>query len=261
MTEHDSPTESEKHVVLSANGISTRYKSIDALTSVSLSVREGESIAIIGRSGSGKSTLLRCLNALQPITNGMIEFKGKLAVTAAGVAMEPQLLRRQVGLVHQEFNLWPNKTVLANLVEAQIVVAGVHRRTACERAIALVEKLGLEEPVVCKYPGELSGGQQQRVAVARALLMEPDVLMLDEVTSALDVETTASLLDLFESLRDGRRSFIFVSHHLSFVRRATSRIFFLDSGCVIEAGQSSELLDNPTSDELKSFLSTVRQNV
>lgn len=216
----------------------------------------GASIALIGPSGSAKSTLIRCIALLHPIRSGSIEHNGQLVADGTTLHADPDLFRRQIGLVHQEWNLWPNKTVIANLTEAPRFVLGMDRSDAMEEArrwLAKMDLPGFED----RYPGELSGGQKQRVAIARALMLNPQLIMFDEITSALDVESTDRLLRLLESLREGR-NFIFVSHHLDFVQRATTQTCVIVDGEIVESGPSADVILRPTHPVTAQFLSTVR---
>lgn len=162
-----------------------------------------------------------------------------------------------MGLVFQDYNLWPNRTIEANLTLAPRLVLDLPIQVAAERARHWLDRFGLDNRRT-SYPGELSGGQQQRVAIARALMMEPDVLLLDEITSALDVEATSHLLDLMQSLRDGKRTFIYVTHHLGFAERATDRAAALVGGRIVEEGPPKKILHEPKSSELRGFLNAIR---
>lgn len=248
---------SSPDIEVSLRDISTGYGNNAVLSGISLSVRRGESLAIIGPSGCGKSTLLRCINLLQPLTAGEISFRGNNIAEGPNYLVNVDAFRLSVGLVHQELNLWPNKTVIQNLIEAPRFVLKMERREATERANRWLDRLSLAG-LGSRFPSELSGGQKQRVAIARALMMESPLLMFDEVTSGLDVDATEQLLRLLESLRDNDRTFIFVSHHLFFAERATDRTAVLINGRMGEIGRSSAVIRNPQREATRQFLSVVR---
>lgn len=241
---------------MSLRDVETTYGREPVLSKVTLDIQRGEFLAIIGPSAGGKSTLLKCMNLLQPLSAGEIHFQGELVATARQVHVDGDQFRRKVGLVHQEWNLWPNKKVINNLTEAPQHVLGLSRKEATELAADWLTRFNIYN-IRERYPHELSGGQKQRVAIARALIMDPVLLMMDEITSALDVETTDRLLRLFESLRDENRTFVFVSHHLNFVSRATDRTLVIIEGRVTEIGPSSRVISTPENEETRRFLSTV----
>ncbi len=242
---------------MSLRSVSATYGNGPVLSDVSMNVRSGEFVAIIGPSAGGKSTLLKCMNLIQPLSSGEIHFRGERVAAGGSMFVNVDEFRRKVGLVHQEWNLWPNKTVISNVTEAPRYVVGMSRKEATELAGEWLRRFNIYD-IRERFPHELSGGQKQRVALARALIMEPALLMLDEVTSALDVETTDRLLRLFESLKDGQRTFIFVSHHLNFVKRATDRTVVLIGGRITEDGPSREVIDRPENELTRRFLSTVQ---
>jgi polar amino acid transport system ATP-binding protein len=229
------------------------------LSDVSFQINFGEALAVIGPSGSGKTTLLKCINMLAPLDGGRIWFDGKL-ICEAGKAdgrnrfvIDPNIVRRQIGMVFQEWNLWPNKTVAENIAEGPIVVLREKKRDAIKAARTLAGEVGLRDRVEA-FPNHLSGGQKQRVAIARALAMRPRVLMLDEVTSALDAVLVSGILDLISALKTQDRALLVVTHHLQFARSFADRILFLNNGKVGEIGTPEEILERPKTKALTDFL-------
>lgn len=232
------------------------------LNGVSFAVEKGEACAIIGPSGEGKTTLLRCMNLLMTIDRGEILLDGTVVVKADGVGsvsveMDPATLRRRVGMVFQEWNLWPNMTVKENIALAPRYVRGLSKNDAEALAEELSTRVRISEKLEA-YPNSLSGGQKQRAAIARALAMNPAVLMLDEVTSALDPVLAAEVLDVMTGLKQDGRTLIVVTHHIDFARAVSNKVIFLHGGKVHETGPS-KILDDPQSDELKWFLQQVRK--
>ena len=242
---------------ISVRDASTSYGDGLILSGISFAVAKGESLAIIGPSGSGKSTLLRCINLLQPLKTGELLFRGNRIAEGPNQFVNVDTFRRLVGMVHQELNLWPNKTVLQNLIEAPRFVLKMQRKEAIAKAEMWLARLALTG-LANRFPSELSGGQRQRVAIARALMMESSVVMFDEITSGLDVDATEQLLRLLESLRDGTRTFIFVSHHLNFAERATDKTAVLINGQMEEIGPSRAVIRSPQNEKTQRFLSVVR---
>ena len=233
----------------------------EVLKGISLTVHQGEVIAIIGVSGSGKSTLLRCVNLLETPSAGEIIFDGRpvdyqphgfLSRGAAAL----KVLRTSIGMVFQSFNLWPHKTVLENVIEAPIMVKHVPRAEAIERAEALLESIGLAEKRD-EYPVRLSGGQQQRVAIVRALAMEPKMMLFDEITSALDPELVGEVLDLMTSLAQQGMTMLVVTHEMGFARHVSHRTAFFHGGEIAEIGPSQELLSHPRNERTSEFLRRV----
>ncbi|WP_296863722.1 amino acid ABC transporter ATP-binding protein [Thermosyntropha sp.] len=242
------------------------YKSFDhlkVLKGVSLTVQRGEVIAIIGPSGSGKSTFLRCLNRLETIDRGTIEIEGEIMVQNGpdGRAVysgekEIALIRRKMGMVFQNFNLFPHKSVLENLILAPVIVNRVPREEAEKTALELLRKVGLENKAR-NYPFELSGGQQQRVAIARALAMNPDIMCFDEPTSALDPELTGEVLKVMQDLAAEHMTMIIVTHEIGFAREVADKVIFMDEGIIVEQGKAKEVIDNPKHERTREFLSKV----
>jgi ABC-type polar amino acid transport system ATPase subunit len=245
--------------ILRAQELSAAYGKSEVLKSVSLNVRGGEITAIVGPSGSGKSTLLRCLTLLHPLTKGEIRFQGEPLCRGPNLLVSPHRNRQRIGLVHQEFNLWPDRNVLHNLVDAPRALRHESRVRCAGRARQWLKRFGIEG-LERRYPHELSGGQRQRVAIARALMMEPEVLLLDEPTSSLDVETAVQLLHLIEELRaDSGLTIILVTHHLQFARRHAGRLVVLIDGQVVAEGPAEEVIDSPKCDRVKRFFSLIAQ--
>jgi len=226
---------------------------VRALSESSLSVYQGEVVAIIGPSGSGKSTLLRCLNMLETPTSGHIYFDG---VDLADKSVDINLHRRKMGMVFQHFNLFPHMTVLRNITLAPVKLKLKTPAQAEQKARELLERIGLADKAD-EYPNMLSGGQKQRIAIVRALAMEPEVMLFDEPTSALDPEMVGEVLDLMRSLaRDGMTMAV-VTHEMGFAREVADRIIFMDGGAILEQNTPSELFDNPQNPRTQLFLSKV----
>ncbi|MBV4396395.1 glutamine ABC transporter ATP-binding protein GlnQ [Advenella alkanexedens] len=223
------------------------------LDDISLTINKGEVVVVVGPSGSGKSTFLRCINALETIQGGDIRV-GQLSVR--GKPAEVRELRREAGMVFQQFNLFPQLTALENVMFGPIHARGMSNKQAREKAIALLEKVGLAERMD-HYPGELSGGQQQRVAIARALAVNPLLMLFDEPTSALDPELRHEVLKVMKDLAEEGMTMIVVTHEMDFARKVGSRLIFIDQGKIAHDGPPSELLSNPPSQRLKDFLQHV----
>jgi polar amino acid transport system ATP-binding protein len=227
----------------------------EVLKGVSLGVPKGDVVCIIGPSGSGKSTLLRCINGLVAIDQGSIRVGGyevhKLRTDAERIA-----LRKEVSIVFQQYNLFPHKTALENLMMAPIHVLREPKDEVRERAIALLAKVGLSAKRDA-YPGELSGGQQQRVAIARSLAMRPEVMLFDEVTAALDPETVKEVLNTIRGLAQEGMTCMLVTHEMRFARELADTVYFTDGGVIVEAGPPAELFDRPQKDRTRAFLSQI----
>jgi len=223
------------------------------LRGIDLTVREHEVMSLIGASGSGKSTLLRCVNALEPIEEGAIALQGRL-VSGPGVDLNRH--RREVGIVFQSFNLFPHMTVLRNVTLAPRQVLHLSRREAELRADALLERVGLIEKRK-EYPDSLSGGQQQRVAIVRALAMQPRLLLLDEITSALDPELVAEVLSIVRELAHEGMTMLLATHEMSFAGEVSSRVCFLDGGVICEQGEPEQMFTAPTHPRTQAFLKRI----
>ena len=239
------------------------YNEFHALRGVSLSIAKGEVCVAIGPSGSGKSTLLRCINQLEIITAGRIFLEGELQgyreidgrfhpLPQSQVARQ----RRRTGMVFQRFNLFPHMTALENVVEGPIHVRGIPKAQARERAVALLDRVGLRG-LGARYPNQLSGGQQQRVAIARALAMEPEVMLFDEPTSALDPELVGEVLDVIKDLAESGMTMMLVTHEIGFAREVADDLVFMDCGLIVEQGRPQDILSNPQEARTRAFLSKV----
>ncbi len=229
------------------------FGSLTALDDVSLDVASGERVVIIGPSGSGKSTLLRSINRLESIDRGTITVEG---LDINDPRNNINTIRRDLGMVFQNFNLFPHKTVLQNLTMAPVKLRGLSRRDAEERARTLLEKVGLLDKAK-SYPSMLSGGQQQRVAIARALAMQPAIMLFDEPTSALDPEMIGEVLDVMVTLAREGMTMVVVTHEMGFAREVADRIVFMDHGKILEVAPPAELFNNPQHPRLQQFLKQV----
>ena len=239
--------------VLRLEDVHRSFGKLEVLKGVDLALARHEVVALIGASGSGKSTMLRCINLLDPIDRGRILLDGR-DVTARGVDVNE--VRRRVGIVFQAFNLFPHMTVLRNICLGQIEAQGVGRAEAEERARALLDRFGLLDKVL-EYPDRLSGGQQQRVAIVRALAMRPDVMLLDEVTSALDPELVAEVLDVIRELVEGGMTMILATHEMGFARDIAHRVAFLDDGVILEEGPPERIFSDPQHPRTRRFLQRI----
>ena len=234
--------------------VSKWFDHFQVLSNFNLEVVPGEVLVVIGPSGSGKSTLLRCINALEPIQ------KGKIWVDGESVHEIPHakqhLLRRKIGMVFQQFNLFQNKTALENITLSPIKVMGQSRESAETKGRQLLERVGLPEKAD-SYPAELSGGQQQRIAIARALALDPKLMLFDEPTSALDPEMIKEVLDVMKDLATSGMTMIVVTHEMGFAREVADRIVFMDEGAVIEEATPEQFFSNPQQERTKLFLSKI----
>lgn len=247
--------------LLALEGITKRFGEHEVLKEVSLGVRQGEVVAIIGASGSGKSTLLRCVNLLEQPSGGSMTFDGeRYAYDAGGAARigarRLRALRTHIGMVFQQYNLWPHLSVLENIVEAPLRVQGRPKGEVVAEALRLLERIGLADKRDA-YPSRLSGGQQQRVAIVRALAMRPRLMLFDEVTSALDPELVGEVLDLMAELAAEGMTMLLVTHEIAFAREVSHRTVFVDQGLIAAQGPSRELLSNPEGDRMRAFLRRV----
>jgi len=234
-----------KAPLLAIQGLSKHFGQLEVLRNIDLELKAGQVLSIIGPSGSGKSTLLRCINALELPDSGSILMEGK--------ALSARERRARTGMIFQRFNLFPHLTVLQNLIEAPVHVKGIPRETASARAISLLGRMGLADKRDA-YPAHLSGGQQQRAAIARALCMDPEILLCDEPTSALDPELVGEVLSVLSDLAARRMTMLIVTHEMTFARDVSDQIVFLDGGAVIEKGPPEEIFERPRTERLKSFL-------
>ncbi|MDQ6641141.1 MAG: amino acid ABC transporter ATP-binding protein [Actinomycetota bacterium] len=229
------------------------YGHNEVLKGVSLNVERHEVVCLIGASGSGKSTLLRCVNALEDISSGVIRIEGD-TVTGAGVDLN--VLRRDVGIVFQSYNLFPHMSVMENITLAPTRIDGLPKKEARERAMALLESVGMAEKAEA-YPDSLSGGQQQRVAIVRALAMQPRVMLLDEITAALDPELVGDVLEIVRELARGGLTMLVATHEMGFAKEVASQVCFLDNGSICERGAAKDIFENPREERTQQFLSRV----
>jgi polar amino acid transport system ATP-binding protein len=250
--------------VLRLTGLGKSFGTTRVISGVDLDVQPGDRIAILGASGSGKSTLLRCINVLEMPDEGRIEVSGKFVGSPDrnGAIRYPErelcALRQQVGMVFQQFNLFPHMTVAGNVTEGLVTVRGMQADTARERALAELKRVGLAEKADA-YPSRLSGGQKQRVAIARALAMDPEILLFDEPTSALDPALVGEVLSVIEQLANEGRTMLLVTHEIGFAYHVATRIVFLAEGGIYEAGTPDEVLKHPNRPLTKQFLADHRR--
>ena len=250
---------------LAVQALHKSFHTLDVLKGVSLKAYHHDVIAILGASGSGKSTLLRCMNFLENPTGGTVALNGEVIRTRAcanGDQIPADLkqierMRARLAMVFQSFNLWSHMTVLENVIEAPIHVLGMSRSEATERAETLLHKVGLYDRK-SSYPAYLSGGQQQRTAIARALAMEPEVLLFDEPTSALDPELVGEVLTIIRDLASEGRTMIVVTHEMAFAREAANRVIFLHKGEIEEEGDPEDVMARPSSPHFERFLARAR---
>jgi polar amino acid transport system ATP-binding protein len=247
--------------MLKLAGIHKRFGELEVLRGIDLEVAKGEVVCVLGPSGSGKSTLLRCINVLEPPEEGEIFLEGHdicrgPRAPAGEAGYELDFVRQRVGIVFQQFNLFPHRTALQNVTMAQERVLGRSRGEARAKATQLLERVGLADKVD-EYPERLSGGQQQRVAIARALAMDPHVMLFDEVTSALDPELVKEVLDVLRELASEGMTMIVVTHEMGFARDVGDRVVFMDDGVIVEQGRPADLFDNPREERTRKFLGLV----
>jgi polar amino acid transport system ATP-binding protein len=225
------------------------------LRGIDLEIDSDSVVSLIGSSGSGKSTLLRCINLLDTVDDGTIRLAGE---DITDPKVDPDKVRKRVGMVFQQFNLFPHMTVMENLTLAPRRVHGIARAAAEEKATALLARVGLSDKAT-SYPDRLSGGQQQRAALARSLMTDPEVILLDEITSALDPELVGEVLDIIRDLKTGGMTMIMATHEMAFAREVSDQVCFLDQGRIIERGTPDQVLDRPREERTRAFLSKVLQ--
>ena len=240
-------------IALAIEGLHKSFGELEVLRGIDLEVAEHEVVALIGASGSGKSTLLRCVNLIEPIDAGHIRIAGE-EITAKGVKVDR--IRRRIGIVYQAYNLFPHMTVLANVTLAPRKVLRRSRTDAEREAVELLTRFGLADKA-SDYPDRLSGGQQQRVAIVRALAMGPDLLLLDEVTSALDPELVAEVLNVVRELAAGGMTMVIATHEMGFARDIANRVCFLDAGRILEQGPPAQIFSNPQEPRTRQFLNRI----
>ena len=247
---------------IKAQNIWKKFNKLEVLKGIDLEVNEGEVVAVIGPSGGGKSTLLRCLNKLETIDKGSVIIDGEALCkeTAGGTEYvskdEVRRIACKMGMVFQQFNLFPHMTVLENLIEAPVNVQKRDKATVIKEAEALLAKVGLSDKRD-EYPRKLSGGQQQRVAIARALAMKPAIMIFDEPTSSLDPELTGEVLKTMRELAEEKMTMVVVTHEMGFAKEVATKVVFMADGRVQAQGTPAEIFDNPTNDRLKAFLNVI----
>jgi arginine/lysine/histidine transport system ATP-binding protein len=239
--------------VIKVRGLHKTFGKTQVLKGIDADIAKGEVVVVIGPSGSGKSTFLRCLNLLETPTSGSIEFEGR-PITERGVKIDE--LRQNMGMVFQQFNLFPHKTVLHNITIAPVRVRKISGEEAERRGLELLRRVGLEDKRDA-YPNRLSGGQKQRVAIARALAMRPHVMLFDEPTSALDPEMVGEVLDVMKSLARDGMTMVIVTHEMGFAREVGDRLLFMDDGLIVEQGAPREVFEAPQHPRTREFLSKV----
>jgi polar amino acid transport system ATP-binding protein len=238
---------------LVVQGLRKSFDKVEVLRGIDLDVGEHEVVCLIGASGSGKSTLLRCLNLLEPVDEGRIVLRGE-ELTAPGI--DANRVRRGIGIVFQSFNLFPHMSVIDNVTLGPRKVLDVPRAQAKGEAEALLARFGLADKRD-EFPDRLSGGQQQRAAIARALAMKPNLLLLDEVTSALDPELVGEVLDVIRELAAGGMTMVIATHEMGFAREIASRVCFLDDGIILEQGPPAQIFASPTEPRTRQFLDRI----
>ena len=236
--------------ILTIRDLCKSFDSLSVLEHIDLTIKKGEVAVIVGPSGCGKSTLLRCLNALEEIQEGKVVLDGEVINPCKG---KLNLVREKIGMVFQSYELFPHKTVLQNMLLAPVKVKKTDRKEAEKEALQLLDRVGLLSKKD-NYPRQLSGGQKQRVAIMRALMMHPEVLLLDEITAALDPEMVREVLDVVISLAREGRTMVIVTHEMSFARAVADRMIFIDGGRIVEEGSPEDFFEHPVTDRLKRFL-------
>jgi polar amino acid transport system ATP-binding protein len=238
---------------LRIEGLHKSFGTLEVLRGIDLAVDDHEVVCLIGASGSGKSTLLRCVNLLEPVNAGRIVVEG-VEITRRGV--DVNRVRRRIGIVFQAYNLFPHMSVMKNVTLAPRLALGLPKEEAATQAMALLERIGLADKAL-SYPDSLSGGQQQRVAIVRALAMQPDLMLLDEVTSALDPELVAEVLEVIRELAAGGMTMMIATHEMSFARDIADRVCFLDAGVILEQGPPEQILSAPRERRTQQFLQRI----
>ena len=241
------------NILIKTENLQKSFGKIDVLKGIDIEIKKGEVVVVIGPSGSGKSTFLRCLNRLEEPTGGTIIFEG---ADITDPKSNINLHRQKMGMVFQQFNLFPHMTVLKNMTVAPIKLLGLSKQDAEARALELLDKVGLRDRADA-YPSQLSGGQKQRVAIVRALCMQPQVMLFDEPTSALDPEMVGEVLAVMKDLAKSGMTMVVVTHEMGFAKEVADRVLFIDEGIIMEQGAPNELFENPQSARLKDFLGKV----
>ncbi|MGG1658604.1 amino acid ABC transporter ATP-binding protein [Brevibacillus sp. NRS-1366] len=239
--------------MISFHQVNKHYGNFHVLKNIDLHINQGEVVVVIGPSGSGKSTMVRCINRLETVTSGELVVDN---VQVNDKNTDINMVRRNIGMVFQHFNLYPHKTVLENITLAPVKVLGVSQKEADETALYYLEKVGIPEKADM-YPTQLSGGQQQRVAIARGLAMRPKIMLFDEPTSALDPETIGEVLDVMKKLAQEGMTMVVVTHEMGFAREVADRIVFMDQGRILEEATPEEFFANPREERARLFLSRI----
>lgn len=239
--------------MIHVNNLHKSFGKNDVLKGINEHINKGEVVVVIGPSGSGKSTFLRCLNLLEVPTEGKIIFEGNDITDKKN---DINKLRQKMGMVFQQFNLFPHKTVLENITISPIKVKGINKEEANKKAMDLLKMVGLVDKAEA-YPSSLSGGEKQRIAIARALAMEPDVMLFDEPTSALDPEMVGEVLGVMKDLAKGGMTMVIVTHEMGFAKEVGDRVLFMDGGVIVEQGTPEEIFNNPKNPRTIDFLSKV----
>ncbi|WP_286886859.1 amino acid ABC transporter ATP-binding protein [Aneurinibacillus sp. UBA3580] len=245
--------------MIEVKNLHKRFGNLEVLQGIDMKVKKGETVVIIGPSGSGKTTLLRCLNLLEIPTAGEITLGNRHLVFTESVKIKEQdiiALRKQTGMVFQNYNLFPHMTAAENIMEGQVTVLGRSRDAARKRALELLRKVGLENRAEM-YPHQLSGGQQQRVGIARAMAMDPDVILFDEPTSALDPELVGEVLKVMKELAAEGMTMVVVTHEMNFAREAADKVIFIDGGRIVEEGPPEQIFENTQHERTIQFLSKI----
>ncbi|MDE7432277.1 MAG: amino acid ABC transporter ATP-binding protein [Lachnospiraceae bacterium] len=246
-------TTNENDILIRVDGLKKSFKDVDVLKGISTEIHKGDVVVIIGPSGSGKSTFLRTLNLLEVPTGGSVYFEG---VNITDPKVNINVHRQKMGMVFQQFNLFPHMTILKNMMIAPMKLLKKSKEDAQNKALELLKRVGLENRADA-YPSQLSGGQKQRIAIVRALCMEPDVMLFDEPTSALDPEMVGEVLQVMKDLAEEGMTMVIVTHEMGFAKEVANRVLFIDEGVIMEENAPQEFFDNPKSDRLKEFLSKV----
>lgn len=242
-----------EEALIRVQGLGKSFGSIDVLKDINVDIHKGDVVFVVGPSGSGKSTFLRCLNCLEEPTKGHIFFEGT-DITDPKTDIDKH--RQKMGMVFQQFNLFPHMDIMKNLTIAPMKLQGVSQKEAEAEALKLLERVGLADRAHA-YPSQLSGGQKQRIAIVRALCMKPDVMLFDEPTSALDPEMVGEVLNVMRDLADQKMTMVVVTHEMSFAREVATRVMFMDGGYFVEEAAPDEFFTNPKNERLQSFLSKV----
>ena len=240
-------------VIIKVEHLSKEFSTTKALDDISTDIHNGEVVAVVGPSGSGKSTFLRCLNRLEEPTDGHIFFEGSDITDPKN---DINKLRQRMGMVFQQFNLFPHMTIMQNLTLAPMKLQGKSKQEAEDKAMELLKRVGLDDRAD-SYPAQLSGGQKQRIAIVRALCMQPDVMLFDEPTSALDPEMVGEVLEVMRDLAKENMTMVVVTHEMGFAREVATRVIFMEKGKIIEENDPKEFFDNPQSQRLQEFLDKV----